>query len=439
MVLYSCQVAFLLLAAVAADTKDEIVDLPGLSFKPNFKHYSGYLKASETRFVESQGNPPTDPLVFWFNGGPGCSSLEGLLAEHGPYFLNNDTSTLRKNKYAWNKLANVVYIESPAGVGFSYCTEGDPHFWNDDTTSAESYRAIKHFLKKFPHFRNHRVFVTGESYAGKYVPTLAERIIDGLKDFSIRLEGIAIGNGLLNDEIDNKSLVEFYYGHGFIDEPELVPALDRCCETDIISCDLDGKCAQEYAQARPADAVYNPYDIYRHCYVPTLFYGLHKPDRKFPEKSSDLGLGLQPATCNPDFGPYLNKPEVRKALHIPGHVGTWQGCAGATINYICGHPDVSPQITKILDHEVRVLLYFGDTDWRCNFLGGQRFAASLGLKRLGGKQPWHFDDGFLAGFKTEYEKNLTYITVGGVGHMVPQWQPRGALNFFGQFLKNKPI
>ncbi|KAH7703225.1 Serine carboxypeptidase F41C3.5 precursor [Aphelenchoides avenae] len=110
----------------------------------------------------------------------------------------------------------------------------------------------------------------------------------------------------------------------------------------------------------------------------------------------------------------------------------------SAINYIWGHPDVSPQITKILDHEVRVLLYFGDTDSRCNFVGGQRFAASLGLKRLGRKQPWQFDN-FLAGFKTEYEKNLTYITVGGVGHMVPQWQPKGALYFFGQFLKNQPI
>ncbi|KAH7722453.1 Protein F41C3.5, partial [Aphelenchoides avenae] len=160
-----------LLGAAIADHADEIVDLPGLSFKPNFKHYSGYLNASETRFlhywfVESQGSASKDPLVFWFNGGPGCSSMEGLLAEHGPYFLSNDTTALKENPYAWNKLANVVYIESPAFVGFSYYTKGDSGLWNDDTTSAENYRAIKHFLGKFPQFRNHFVFVTGESYAG---------------------------------------------------------------------------------------------------------------------------------------------------------------------------------------------------------------------------------------------------------------------------------
>ncbi|KAH7721265.1 Protein F41C3.5 [Aphelenchoides avenae] len=170
-------VACLLAGAASADPADEIVGLPGLSFKPNFKHYSGYLNASETRF-----------LHYWFNGGPGCSSMEGLLAEHGPYFLGNETTALKENPYAWNKLANVVYIESPAFVGFSYYTKGDSGLWNDDTTSAESYRAIKHFFWKFPQFRDHSVFVTGESYAGIYVPTLAERIIDGQKEFPVKFE-----------------------------------------------------------------------------------------------------------------------------------------------------------------------------------------------------------------------------------------------------------
>ncbi|KAH7721506.1 Protein F41C3.5 [Aphelenchoides avenae] len=146
---FRCLVALFVFAFTAADPNDEIVDLPGLSFKPNFKHYSGYLRASQTRFlhywfVESQGSPSTDPLVFWFSGGPGCSSLEGLLAEHGPYFLSNDTP--------------------------------------------ESCEAIKHFFKNFPQYRNGSEFITGESYAGIYVPTLASCIIDEQKEFPIKLE-----------------------------------------------------------------------------------------------------------------------------------------------------------------------------------------------------------------------------------------------------------
>ena len=55
-------------------------------------------------FLESQGNPAKDPLVLWLNGGPGCSSLEGLLSEHGPYRVDDEGRSLEENKYAWNKV-----------------------------------------------------------------------------------------------------------------------------------------------------------------------------------------------------------------------------------------------------------------------------------------------------------------------------------------------
>uniref|UniRef100_A0A914N1Q5 Uncharacterized protein n=1 Tax=Meloidogyne incognita TaxID=6306 RepID=A0A914N1Q5_MELIC len=119
---------------------DEIKSLPGLNANLNFKHYSGklfnspyfllilflgYLNAGNGNlfhyiFAESQGNPKTDPLVLWLNGGPGCSSLGGLSNELGPYLLNKDGKTLRQNPYSWNKYASIIFLESPAWVGFSY-------------------------------------------------------------------------------------------------------------------------------------------------------------------------------------------------------------------------------------------------------------------------------------------------------------------------------
>jgi carboxypeptidase C (cathepsin A) len=71
-------------------------------------------------FFPSQNNSATDPLLFWFNGGPGCSSLLGALYEHGPFLINDAFAFISSNPYAWNKNANVVYIESPSEVGFSY-------------------------------------------------------------------------------------------------------------------------------------------------------------------------------------------------------------------------------------------------------------------------------------------------------------------------------
>lgn len=118
--------------------------------------YSGYLDTlSPTRklhyvFVESESNPETDPVVLWLNGGPGCSSLLGFLQEIGTYTLETkyvNSSNLTKNPYAWTKAANVLYLESPAGVGFSINTDRDYHH-NDSTTADDNYAAIRNFFEK---------------------------------------------------------------------------------------------------------------------------------------------------------------------------------------------------------------------------------------------------------------------------------------------------
>ena len=89
--------------------------------------YAGYVQIADTKkqlhyvTVLSQGEPAKDPVIIWYNGGPGCSSLYGLAAEHGPYVLEDGATNFTKNDYAWNRFANVIYIEAPAGVGYSVC------------------------------------------------------------------------------------------------------------------------------------------------------------------------------------------------------------------------------------------------------------------------------------------------------------------------------
>merc|ERR1711907_568813 len=106
--------------------KNEIHELPGLS-NPTFRMFSGYIAVAPTRsifywFVESQNRPDSDPLVLWTNGGPGCSGISGFMTEQGP-FRPTANGTLERNDHAWNKIANMVFIEQPAGVGFSYTTQ----------------------------------------------------------------------------------------------------------------------------------------------------------------------------------------------------------------------------------------------------------------------------------------------------------------------------
>lgn len=96
-------------------------------------------------FASQSSQPEKDPILFWFNGGPGCSSLLGALYEHGPFIFNDAFGSLVDNPEAWNKRAHVVYIESPAQVGFSYLElVGDQQnpVWNDNRTSTLNLQAV---------------------------------------------------------------------------------------------------------------------------------------------------------------------------------------------------------------------------------------------------------------------------------------------------------
>ncbi|VDO71097.1 unnamed protein product [Heligmosomoides polygyrus] len=454
----------LLLAVCQAQ---EIKQLPGVGFELNFRHYSGFFQVSDTHllhywFVESQSNPSKDPLIFWFNGGPGCSSLDGLLNEMGPYVANLDGKSLRENPYSWNKLASVVYIESPAGVGYSYATDGNITT-NDDLTSLENYEAVKQFFKTFPQFRHHATYIMGESYGGVYVPTLTARIVDGQDDFPINLKGMALGNGYVNEKLNIDTSIRYAYGHGIIDEKTWNTLEKDCCKGCIDSCDftqVTGHCAtmvEDIFQFLWAGGL-NPYDLYRDCdpnpavngeRMTHMLRGVAAGYKHVEEakKKGDLMKFLRdnaplygdaPCLNDSDVIMYMNDAHVRKALNIPFNLPKWDICSNeVTSTYQKQYGDMAPFIKKIIAANVRVLLYYGDTDMACNFMMGQQFSDQLGLKRTLGKTPWKFDRQ-IAGFKTLF-KGLTFITVRGAGHMAPQWKAPQMYYAIQQFLLNHPI
>ena len=118
-----------LIACISAQQAEIVRQMPGC--EPfNFNVYSGYLTVSTSKalhyaFVNSQSDPINDPVVIWFNGGPGCSSMLGFFQEHGPCIIDDGQTYAKENPYPWNMRANVLYIESPAGVGYSYANIND--------------------------------------------------------------------------------------------------------------------------------------------------------------------------------------------------------------------------------------------------------------------------------------------------------------------------
>jgi len=135
----------------AAIPGDLITNMPHYSAPIPFKQYSGYITVDATHgralfywFVESQRSPSSDPVVMWLNGGPGCSSLDGFFYEHGPFHFDREidsiNTTLHANPFAWNNVSNVLYVEAPAGVGFSYSNTTSDYVTNDNKTGTISRR-----------------------------------------------------------------------------------------------------------------------------------------------------------------------------------------------------------------------------------------------------------------------------------------------------------
>jgi len=205
--------------------------MPDLSFGL----YSGYIPIQGTnKFYHyvatlSRNDPNKDPVVFWFNGGPGCSSMMGFLFENGPYSIGDNDTEFHQNNYSWNNFSTVVYVESPAGVGFSICNETDQTFcaYDDNSTAAENMQVILDFFKiKFPELSGNELYISGESYSGIYVPWTVSILYDYINQnqgnndiFKPNLKGFMVGNGVTNFEVDCiPSFVDMSYFHSFYDE-----------------------------------------------------------------------------------------------------------------------------------------------------------------------------------------------------------------------------
>lgn len=191
------------------------------NLEPKHFSYSGFLTVNETCnsnmffwFFPSQNNAGSDPIAVWLNGGPGSSSLVGLFKENGPYRLTVE-GNLTVNEFSWNRNSSVLYVDNPVGAGFSYTDSLDCYCTNEMQVAANFLEFLNQFFLLFPNMKSNKFFLTGQSYAGKYIPAIAYAIFTQKAD--LRLDGIAIGNGLI-DPINQLHYAEHFYQLGLADE-----------------------------------------------------------------------------------------------------------------------------------------------------------------------------------------------------------------------------
>jgi len=397
----------------------------------NFASHSGYINVNESAnanlfywFFESQSSPQDDPVVLWMTGGPGCSGELAIFFENGPYQVTDDL-TLTPNAYSWNKISNIIYIDQPVGVGYSYANSD--YVTGETLVKEDVYNFLQGFFANFTQFQKNDFFIVGESYGGHYVPSVATAIVTGNSNnnsIQINLKGIAIGNGLVDPINQDESYGVFGYKYGLINESVYAQVNESYAE-----CKEDfemGNYTAAEENCLPlmsmvlADRPINYYDVDTQCNPPPLCYDLT------------------------NITNYLNQNSVKKSIGVNPKI-QWGAC-NFKVNERFGidiQESFAYEVADLLDSGVPVLVYSGMLDLICNYIGGDFWTSRLEWSGQDNFVATPFSDWMdsnneVAGHLRMYN-NFAFLEVEDAGHMVPHDQPARALELLQTFLMNAPF
>ncbi|CAN4080597.1 unnamed protein product [Withania somnifera] len=419
---------------VSNKENDKIQKLP-CQLSVRFDQYGGYVTVDESAgrafyyyFVEAQHSKESLPLLLWLNGGPGCSSLAyGAFQELGPFRVNSDGKTLHKNNFAWNHAANVLFVESPAGVGFSYSnTSTDVKIGGDRKTANDNYHFLVNWLERFPEYKDRDFYISGESYAGHYVPQLAHTILYHNQKANkniINLKGILIGNAVINDETDTGGMYEYFASHAIISE-EVGAEIQKQCKFTVAENEESEEC--KVAQGK---ADYDIYDI--------DIYNIYAPichNSNLTAKPKKPSLVIDP--CSDHYtNAYMNSPDVQKALHAntTNIKYSWQSCSDVLTKWTDSPSTIIPLLKEFMTNDIRVWIFSGDTDGRVPVTSTMKSIKTMNLPIKTEWHPWYLN-GEVGGYTQVYKGDMTFATVRGAGHQVPSYEAARSLSLVMHFL-----
>ena len=380
---------------------------------------------------ESRANPSVDPLILWLNGGPGASSMTGVFMGVGPCKVVEGGARAEFSETSWTNNANVLFLDQPVNVGFSYTDSPDVSITTTDEAADDVLLFLEAFMRIYPQYRGLSLFLAGQSYAGHYIPAISKRIIDSntLKSDRTRLnlKGISIGNGLIDE------LLQFEYYSVMAADKKYGPLFPSA---DIVSMkkDLFPKCRNAIEVARAI----RDYSTIESCTM--LFMAIFETDLNYYDVRKPCDYSSE--SCYPvllDIEEWANWPETQQALRLNRYFKPLQRSVYAAMKDDWVVP-YDGDIAYTLDKGVAVLIYAGDADWSCNWHG---------LKALAKNLDWSGKSGFetardykwestetkkTAGEYKEY-KNLAFVKVLDAGHLVTYDQPIHALELIQSFLR----
>ena len=351
------------------------------------KQYSGYLDVNEGKhfffwFFESRNAPKTDDIVLWLSGGPGCSSMVASFFELGPSSVSKDGKRPVHNPYSWNSNASVIFLDQPINVGYSY---GRDSVSSTTAAGKDVYAFLSLFFKQFPEYAKLNFHIAGESYAGRYIPQFAKEIIEHQSpksEFSltardaevlpkINLKTVLIGNGLTDPLVQYKYYSQMACNNSYkpvlsdeqcqaMDDayPRCASLIESCYESEnVFSCVPASLYCNNAMMGPYSREGLNPYDVRKKC-----------------EDQGNL--------CYPQLGvveTFLNRAEVMDA--IGAEVDSFQTCnTGINQNFLFNGDWMKPYqraVPVLLEHEIPVLIYAGDMDFICNWMGNEAWTLAM--------------------------------------------------------------
>lgn len=427
--------------------------------------YAGLLPISddpnETRelyfwFFPSSNPAASEEIAIWFNGGPGCSSLSGLLTENGPFLWQAGTLSPVQNSYSWTNLTNVMWVEQPVGVGYS---QGQPNITNEYELGQQFIGFYKQFVDAFQ-THGYKVYLTGESYAGFYVPYIADAFIGADDTDYYNLAGVSINDPIIGDETIQQQVailpfVEYWQNLYYLNDTfmdQIRERADTCNYTSYFDTYLTFP-----PPAGPFPVLPDPYasenytcDMFDTVLEATLLvnpcFNLYHITETCPHPFSQLGI-VNPGDYQPAGAQvYFNRTDVQQAINAP--VGTnWMQCTDRNVfnygyvnNYTLGDTSMGPAqdgvLQRVIEYTNNTIIGGGNLDMLLNPNGTVMVIQNMTWNGVQGFQsdpqkanhfyvPYHpeYNGGRLseAGYVGMWgeERGLIFYTVQLSGHELP--------------------
>eukprot|EP00210_Caulerpa_lentillifera_P001109 g1070.t1 len=400
-------------------------------------HYGGYYFIDGTSdghmfylYFENRYHDPEAPLVFWTNGGPGCSSFFGLFLENGPYMILDDLS-LQWNPHGWDIGQNLIFVEQPLNVGFSYSGDVNDTVTREEQVAEHMLQFFYAFFKEHPELTDKDFYLTGESFAGHYLPVIAGRILRANSEnpeIEIKLKGLAMGDPWTDPSLQFQSYPVYEYEMGLIDINLRDKMMEewKFCDHDLKYCNSSSPefskslCIFGYefcnsilfSPVFSQHPILNYYDIRKGCYVDGCY---------------DVSKLID----------FMNLPYVKKQFDIPKGL-EWRDCSDPVYFDMLWDvgTNVAPLVSQLLDQNLQILVYVGDQDLICNYIGNRAWIDEMQWQfskewKQAADYEWIIRDRVVG----EIQSNgpLTFIKVKESGHMVPMDQPVVSLEMISIF------